>query len=376
MSQVYTRSHPYYAKIVERFSLCREGSVKEILHLVFDISGSGIKYQVGDCLAVIPSNHPARIEKLLEVLGLAESSVLLDSRAKAPAEARELLARRVNINDCPQLLLKKLLSASSNSCQVELLQELLSDKERVKRLDLIEFLEMYGEMPLVPQEFVDCLRPMMPRFYSIASSMSAVGEQVHLTVGLDRCVVNGKQRVGVCTDYLCRQTILNETEVPVYIHPHRGFTLPKSDDIPLIMIGPGTGIAPFRGFMQERELRASRSNHWLFFGDWKRSQHFYYQDYWESLEAKGLLQLDLAFSRDQENKIYVQDRMCEKGQELFQWLENGAHLYVCGNALKMAKDVDAALHRILEEHGSLSVGEAKAYVKKMRTDNRYLRDVY
>lgn len=376
MDQSFDRSNPFYAKVVERYSLCKEGSAKEILHLVVDIKGSGMRYQVGDCLAIIPSNHPERVKRLLKMLELSESSNVIDSRTKKTETAWELLSKQVNINDCSQSLLKKLLSSTSNPSQIDLLQEVLSEKERVKNLDLIEFLEIYGKIPLSTQEFVDCLRPMMPRFYSIASSMNAVGEEVHLTVALDQCVIDGKKRVGVCTDYLCRQVVPHRSDVPVYIHPNRGFTLPRSENTPLIMVGPGTGIAPFRGFMQERELSAKHSYHWLFFGDWNRNQHFYYQDYWESLEAMGLLRLDLAFSRDQEHKIYVQDRMHEKGQELFQWLERGAHFYVCGNASKMAKDVDLALHRILEKHGNMSADEAKAYVKRMRAEKRYLRDVY
>ena len=372
MSQIYSRSNPLLAKITERTPLCHSQTGKEIYHLVVDLKGTGMIYSVGDCLAVLPSNQSDRVDRLLDVLHLKDDDLLEDRREKECLPAREILTKRVNINDCPAAVVKRL--AESSSCPD--LQSLLEDKERLKRLDFVRFLEEVGGISFPTQEFIDCLRPMMPRFYSIASSMKAVGEEVHLTVALGQCEVDGVKRLGVCTDYLCKQVPLQQSVVPVYLHPHRGFTLPANYETPIIMVGPGTGIAPFRGFMQQRELSARHNKNWLFFGDWNQKEHYFYQDYWQRLTSKGMLKLDLAFSRDQNDKVYVQHRMLEKGEELFQWLEDGAYFYVCGNASRMAKDVECALHQILERHGSMSEDEAKAYVKKMRTEKRYLRDVY
>lgn len=369
MNQSYTRTNPLLAKIIERTPLCDQNSGKEIHHLVVDIKGSGMTYEVGDCLAVLPSNHPERVDRLLAALGIQGDDLLEDTRSKERVPARDLLSNRVNINDCPLAVVKKLAETVD-------LQDLLENKEKLKRLDLVEFLEGVENVSFPVQDIVSALRPMMPRFYSIASSMDAVGEEVHLTVALGVCEIDGKKRLGVCTDYLCRQAPLHEPVVPVYLHPHRGFTLPENTKTPIIMVGPGTGIAPFRGFMQHRELHSDHDRHWLFFGDWKEGEHFYYRDYWESLSSKGVLKMDLAFSRDQSEKVYVQHRMLEKGKELFQWLEEGAYFYVCGNASRMAKDVEKALHEVLEKYGSLSEEESKAYVKKMRSEKRYLRDVY
>jgi len=372
MKQNYSRENPFYAKITERKPLCTVDSGKEIYHLVVDLQGSGISYEVGDCLAILPSNHPVKVDQLLKVLGLNVKDHLLDPRSGVEVEAGELLGKRLNINDCPLSLVKKL----AESQKEDNLQNLLNDKQKVKELDLVHFLERYGTGQLSVQEIVNSLRPMMPRFYSIASSMDTVGDEVHLTVALGKCFIDGVKRHGVCTDYLCHQVPLHQQELPVYLHPHRGFTLPGNHTAPIIMVGPGTGIAPFRGFMQQREKVAAHPKHWLFFGDWTKENHYYYGDYWENLASKGMLRLDLAFSRDQAEKIYVQHRMHENGKELFAWLQEGAYFYVCGNASKMAKDVDQALHQVLEEHGNLSSEDAKAYVKQMRSDKRYLRDVY
>jgi sulfite reductase (NADPH) flavoprotein alpha-component len=376
MNTVYHRSHPFMAKIIERTLLCREGSLKETYHLVLDLKGSGISYEVGDCLAVLPSNSSAKVKRLLEVLGFKGSEPIVDRRSGDQSSIQEFLTQKANLNDCPLSLVKKMLESCVNPVQRSYFQELAEDKMRLKQLDLLELLTGGDQISIDPQELADELRPMMPRFYSIASSMKTVGEEVHLTVAVGKCETLNGDRPGVCTDYLCHQVSLHSSEVPVYIHPHRGFTLPKDRAVSVIMVGPGTGVAPFRGFMQEREHDAGAGKNWLFFGEWHLAQQFFYQEYWESLVRKQILQLDLAFSRDQADKIYVQDRMKEKGAELFDWLQKGAFLYICGDASRMAKDVDSALHDILQLHGGFTEMEAKSYVKQMRADKRYLRDVY
>jgi sulfite reductase (NADPH) flavoprotein alpha-component len=195
-------------------------------------------------------------------------------------------------------------------------------------------------------------------------------------VALQKWRIFGKERLGVCTDYLCRRVPLHAEVVPVYINPHRGFTLPEDKHTPIIMIGPGTGIAPFRAFMQEREVLDAAGKNWLFFGEWNRFHHYFYEDFWSSLEQKGKLRVDLAFSRDQKDKIYVQHRMIENGKEIYRWLQEGAYFYVCGDASNMAKDVEAALQKILINEGGLSEEQSREYIKALRKEGRYLRDVY
>ncbi len=249
-------------------------------------------------------------------------------------------------------------------------------KEYQKNHELWDALLDNPEVRFTPEEICHLIQPMLPRFYSIASSMKVVGEEVHLTVSYVKYMSNGQQRLGVCSHYLCDMAPMNLATIPVYLQPHHGFTLPADPKADLIMIGPGTGVAPYRAFMQERMAMGASGKHWLFFGEWNRSYDFFYEDYWTELQAQGKLRVDLAFSRDQEHKIYVQHRMLEQAQDFFQWLEKGAYVFVCGDAHRMAKDVDAVLHRIIQEQGNTDEQGAKSYVKALRSQKRYLRDVY
>jgi sulfite reductase (NADPH) flavoprotein alpha-component len=223
---------------------------------------------------------------------------------------------------------------------------------------------------------VDMLSPLLPRFYSIASSQLVVGDEIHLTVAGLRYNSNGHERFGVCTHYLCDLAPLNEAVISLYIQPHHGFTLPKEKEADIIMVGPGTGVAPFRGFMQERALHQGTGRNWLFFGERSYQEDYFYRHFWQDLETRSLLKVNTAFSRDQEHKIYVQHRMLEHGAEIFRWIDNGAYFYVCGDAQRMAKDVETTLLQIIQIYGSKTEQEAKEYLKKMRTDKKYLRDVY
>ncbi|MBA3816418.1 MAG: sulfite reductase, partial [Parachlamydiaceae bacterium] len=211
---------------------------------------------------------------------------------------------------------------------------------------------------------------------SIASSMMAVGEQVHLTVSELQYETNGHQRHGICTHFLCQLAPLKENVVPIYLQASNGFTLPADSSTPIIMVGPGTGVAPFRAFLQERVAQGATGLNWLIFGECHQAFNFYYEDYWQELVNEGHLRLDTAFSRDQEHKIYVQHRLMEHGAEIFALLQKGAVFYVCGDAHRMAKDVDAALHYIAQKYGELDEPAAKAFIKQLKAEKRYLRDVY
>lgn len=361
----YTRENPFFASVKTRYSLCPRESIKQTYHLELDISGSGISYDVGDCIAVLPINPPDLVQKTLDAIQATGEEIVKEKKTEKEYPLREFLSQHANIADVPRPLIKKLNPA------------LLEDREALKHFQAHhEVWDAIVETPntsISPQELADNLQPLLPRFYSIASSMDAVGDEIHLTIGMVCYQTREQQRKGICTHYLCVDAPLNEPIIPIYIHKHKGFTIPADPTSHMIMVGPGTGIAPYRGFMQKRMAQKATGRHWLFFGECHRDHHYFYGDYWEDLNQQGSLKVDLAFSRDQEEKVYVQNRMLENAKELFQWLEEGATFYVCGDASRMAKDVDAILHQIIEQEGKV---DAKAYVKKLKEENRYLRDVY
>ena len=257
---------------------------------------------------------------------------------------------------------------------VEGQKELL--KEYQAAHEIWDFLAENKEVHFMPEEFCHMLQPLLPRFYSIASSMSHVGNEVHLLVAELNYVTNGHERSGLCTHYLCRRASLNSSTIPVYIQPSNGFSIPNNDKASIMMIGPGTGVAPYRAFMHEREVRKASGRNWLFFGEWHQATEFFYEKEWQEFIAMEKLRLDTAFSRDQEHKIYVQHKMLEHGKEFFEWIDDGAYVYVCGDAHRMAKDVDVMLHVIIKEYGKLDDVGAKDYVKRLRAEKRYLRDIY
>jgi sulfite reductase (NADPH) flavoprotein alpha-component len=263
-----------------------------------------------------------------------------------------------------------------------LLEDLLAEGQRERLLhylhshELWDLLLSHPRAAFTPQELADLLPPLLPRFYSIASSKQVVGEEVHLTVALTHFETREIRRHGVGSYFLCHSAPLGTRCVPTYLHPSNGFTLPSEEHIPIIMVGPGTGVAPFRGFMQERLVSGSKAKSWLFFGDWHKDFDFLYDDFWNHLSAIGQLKLECAFSRDQAEKVYVQHKMLENAGEIWSWLSEGAYIYVCGDAERMAKEVDQVLHHIVKEEGGYSEEAAKAFLKKLRTEKRYLRDVY
>ena len=295
----------------------------------------------------------------------------------------EWLASKSNITDLSPKFLKEVCNRQIDPQKKHDLEILLEEsnrealKEYLEKHEIWDFLETHREVSFYPQEAVDLLMPLLPRFYSIASSQKYVGDEVHLTVAPLEYESNGHKRRGVCTHFLCELAELHQPVVPIFIQHAHNFRLPNDHHSDLIMIGPGTGVAPFRAFLQERLLYAkAKGRHWLFFGEKKRAYDFFYEEDWKQYGDHGHLRLELAFSRDQDFKVYVQDKMFEHGQELFQWLEGGAYLYVCGDASRMAKDVEAMLHQVIQEYGFKSPIESKEYIKRMRQEKRYLRDVY
>lgn len=358
----YSKTHPFPAPLLAVRPLNAPGSAKEVNHIEFDLAAAGtsLTYEAGDALGVIPQNCPALVAEILSALGA-------DGEEAVTTPSGELPLRRA-LTECFDL-------GKPNPALLEALGLSPLPSGTPPPLDLLDALRAAPTKPAVNQWLTSC-RKLQPRLYSISSSPRAHPGQVHLTVGAVRYEHGGRARKGVCSTFLAeRARALGK--VGVFVHSNKAFRPPADPTRPMIMVGPGTGIAPFRAFLEERAATAAPGKNWLFFGDQKASSDFLYADELHALRAAGVLtRLDLAFSRDQAEKIYVQHRMLEHASELFAWLEAGAHFYVCGDASRMAKDVDAALHEIIRTAGGKTADEAAAYVQALKSAKRYQRDVY
>ena len=359
----YTRKNPFAAKLIKSEKLTGEASNKDVRHVEIDLSGSGIHYEVGDALGLYATNCTELVDQLL---GHCDD---VEARHADSMSTRDLSA----VTDELVELFQANVAATA---EVQRLEKLVEDDDQIDELDVLDFLQMFSETRVSADAIMEALPELNPRLYSIASSLKAHPDQVHLTVGKVTYQKNERLRKGVASTFLADR-VQEGGSVNVFVQKSHGFTIPADDSSPMIMVGPGTGIAPFLSFLQERSVRKASGDNWLFFGDQQAATDFLYQEQLEKWHREGLLnKLDTAFSRDQEEKIYVQDRMRENGAQLFQWLEAGGSFFVCGDASRMAKDVDKALHEIVQQQGALSVDDAKAYVKKLKAENRYCRDVY
>lgn len=381
--KTFSKQNPFLASVKERYALSKPDSKKKTQHLVLDLRGSGLIYEVGDSLGVFPRHDPDLIAKTLNAVKATGEEWVVAKSSGALVKLAEFLSVKGNLTDISPKLVREVQARQTDPDKRHQLAKLLEEDNRealkayLANHEVWDFLLMHAEVELTPQELADLLMPLLPRFYSISSSQRYVGEEVHLTIAPLEYEASGHKRRGVCTHYLCELAEIGNPEIPVFIQPSHGFRLPDDLHAPLLMIGPGTGVAPFRAFLQERILHyRAKGKHWLFFGEWNRAHDFFYEDDWRVFEKHGHLRLDLAFSRDQEEKIYVQHKMFEQGEELFAWLEAGAYLYVCGDAQRMAKDVEAALQAIIQEYGRGDLQGAKEYIKRLRQHKRYLRDVY
>lgn len=383
MQQVlYNKENPFLASITDRYPLSKPGSEKNTFHIVLNLKGSGFTYKVGDSIAVLPTNHPELVENTLAAMNAKGTETVIGKHSQQSFSLKEYLLKKANLNEVSRKFISEMAQRQTDPEKKQRLDSLLIEGQREKLKEYQASHEIWdallenSEASFTPQELCQLMLPLLPRFYSIASSMQAVGEEVHLTVAELQYETNGHRRYGVCTFYLSCLTPLNEASIPIYMHPSNGFTVPENNDAPMIMVGPGTGVAPFRGFMQERIAKNAKGLSWLFFGERHRELNFFYEDYWQHLVKENKLRLDTAFSRDQEHKIYVQHRLLEHGKEVFALLEKGAYFYVCGDAHRMAKDVDSALHQIIQIHGRYQESDVKDYVKRLKAEKRYLRDVY
>ncbi len=377
----YSRFQPFHAMITNRYRLNNKGSTKETWHVELSISGSRLTYRPGDSIAIIPVNDAKRIQRLIEAQMWDPHKEVFDPKTQTYWRFEDFLISRVNIDNVSSRFLKIVLENETDPLRRDFFESLLEDHDRIKVFSekhaVDEILLENPSMRIDQDEFLMSLPPLLPRFYSIASSQNAVGNSIHLTVSRVRYEIEGKVRLGICSHFLCDLVSLNTPSVPCYLHPTKDFLLPEDVRVPIIMIGPGTGVAPFRAFMQERLKKDPRAkNNWLIFGERNQEHDFFYEEYWRELEASGLLVLDCAFSRDQEKKVYVQDRLWEKGKEFWQWMKKGAILYVCGDAKKMAKDVESTILRIIQDELGIQIDEAKKVLNDLRKEKRYLKDVY
>lgn len=381
-SPAYSKDNPFRARIVENRLLNGPGSAKDTRHVVVDISGSGLHYKAGDSLGVFPSNRPQDVDGILAALGSTGDEQVVLPRAADPVSFREALSSKLALSGPTRKLVEMLASKALDPAQKLKLGDLLAANPRETLqawLGEREFSDVLQEFPSArpsPQELADLMRRLMPRLYSIASSPRVHPDQVQLTVGVVRYQVNGRDRWGVCSTFLADRTGVGRALVPVFV-AHSQFGLPEDALRDVIMVGPGTGIAPFRAFVQDRAATGAPGRNWLFFGDQRRATDFLYEDDWDHWRKDGILtRIDTAFSRDQPEKIYVQDRMRENAAELWEWIRKGAYFYVCGDAKRMAKDVDVALLDVIAGQGGLEPLEAADYVKLMKKEKRYQRDVY
>jgi sulfite reductase (NADPH) flavoprotein alpha-component len=378
----FDKDNPFPAKIVENRLLNGEGSAKETRHFIVDLEGSGLTYTCGDSLGVYPTNNPGQVEAILKTQDWSGDETVQLPKDDAPITIREALLKRLAIGDQSKKFLQDLLEKSGD-CPAKTEAEALLDpsnreelKAYLEQRHLIDYLENFSDIKWEPQDLVGQMKRLVPRLYSIASSPTRSPNATHLTVAIVRYETLGKAREGVCSTFIADRVILNAPEVPVFIASSH-FGIPEEDSADVIMVGPGTGIAPFRAFLQEREDRKCSGRNWLFFGDQHANTDYLYGDEFEAWKDSGFLQnLSLAFSRDQDEKVYVQHRMLEQGKELWDWLNAGAYFYVCGDASRMAKDVDDALAQIGQDHGGMSEDESKSWLKQLRKEKRYQRDVY
>src|SRR5881296_1112198 len=374
----YTRTNPFPARMVVNRRLSGPESEKDTRHFELDLTGWGLTFEVGDSLAVYARNDPELVDEFLQTLNATGDEKVPRPKGE-PTRLREALLRDYSITQPTPKFLRAIAERASAA---PTLSYLLAPNRKhdletyLWGMEIIDFLSEHPSARFAPEEFVGLLTKLQPRLYSVASSLKAYPDQVHFIVDVVRYESHGRPRKGVCSSFLAERA--DDVPVPVFPSVAKHFHLPEDSDIPIIMVGPGTGVAPFRAYLQERKATGATGKNWLFFGSQHQRCDFAYGDEFKAFMKEGILTgLDCAWSRDQTQKIYVQHRMTENAAEIWKWIDaDRAHFFVCGDARRMAKDVDATLRKIVQEHGGKSVEQANEYVEKLKSDKRYKRDVY
>jgi sulfite reductase (NADPH) flavoprotein alpha-component len=373
----WTRQNPFPGKLTVNRRLSSPESEKDTRHFEIDLRDWGLSFEVGDSVAVYPTNDPELVNEIIRAISAKGDEPV--PAAKTQKSLREALLRDYSITQTTPKFLKAITQRANSAL---LLKDLLEPerKEDLGRylwgMEVIDFLLEHPSAKFKPEEFVGLLNKLQPRLYSVASSLRVYQEQVHLIVDVVRYESHGRLRKGVASSFLAERA--DNAPVPVYPSLAKHFHLPENTDIPIIMVGPGTGIAPFRAYLQERQALGAKGKNWLFFGAQREKCDYAYEEDFDRFKRDGILtRLDCAWSRDQAHKVYVQHRILENAPEIWKWIDSeGAQFFVCGDARRMAKDVDAALRRIVQEQGGKSIDTANEYVEKLKSDKRYKRDVY
>lgn len=372
----YDRTNPFKAEVLENLNLNGRGSDRETRHIELSLEGSSLDYEPGDSLGVFPENHPRLVDELIAAMGWNADERVTVNKNGDQASVHEALLRYFEITAVTKPVVEQLAKLNPGSGLTALLADDSEFRTVMNSCDLLDLVQDYNLKGIPAAEFVAVLRKIPARLYSIASSSKSFPDEVHLTVRTVRYEARGRERYGVCSVHLAERIEAGDT-LPVYIQHNPNFKLPENPDTPIIMVGPGTGVAPFRSFLGEREETGAEGKTWLFYGDQHFSTDFLYQTEWQRWLKDGVLtKMDVAFSRDTEQKVYVQHRMLEHSKELYQWLQEGASVYICGDEKKMAHDVHAALTTILEQEGGLSPEQASEYLTRLQQEKRYQRDVY
>lgn len=377
-NQAFSRTNPFKAKVLRNINLNGAGSSKETRHIELSLEGSGLSYQPGDALGIVPANDPELVNALIEEMNWDAEEAIIINKQGDTLPLKEALTAQFEITALSRKLLQQAVELTDSDELKKLVSEENADqlKEYIYGRDLLDMLRDFGPWKATAQEIIAILRKLMPRLYSIASSIAAHPNEVHLTIGAVRYTAHGRDRNGVCS-VLVAERLPEGATLPVFVQPNKHFHLPEALDTDVIMVGPGTGIAPFRSFIEERAVNGTSGRTWLFFGDQHAASDFLYKDELEKYQENGVVtKLTTAFSRDTEIKVYVQNKMLENSKELFEWLENGASFYVCGDKSRMAKDVHEALITVIEQEGAMSREAAEAYLNDMQKQHRYQRDVY
>jgi sulfite reductase (NADPH) flavoprotein alpha-component len=379
----YSRKNPFLAELTRHDRLTGQGSSKDTRHFVLSLTGSGLTYTPGDSLGVFGRNSPELVEEIVNLLGFNGGAAVNDPKGQ-PTTLRQTLLRDYTVNRANRKMMMSLAERIQQGEQRNRLMELVDNSDELSEYidtrDYVDILREFGEARFdSPASFLAQLSPVVPRLYSIASSLQAHPNEVHLCITVVRYTTHGRPKKGLASGFFADHSDMFVKNIPVYVQESRSFRLPKDGSRDIIMCGPGVGLAPFRAFLEQRVLDGATGRNWLFFGEQRQATDFLYRDELLVYQHQGKLhRLDLAFSRDQSYKIYVQNRMHEQAKELWSWLQNGAYFYVCGDARHMAKDVHQTLIEIAQKQGGLSPEAAAEYVNVtlMKTEKRYLRDVY
>lgn len=367
-----SRDNPVEAVFLSRRLLNKEGSEKETWHIEFDLSGPGLDYVVGDSFGVFARNDLGQVDQIIALLGASHNTEINGKKL------RDVLREDVSLSPAPDSLFE-LMSFITGGAQREKARALAQGEDPdgdAATLDVMATLQKFSGVRPHPEAFVEALEPLQPRLYSISSSHNATPGRLSLTVDTVRYVIGKRKRLGVASTFLAERIVPGE-KLKVYVQKAHGFALPSDPNVPIIMVGPGTGIAPFRAFLADRQATKAPGRNWLFFGHQRSDCDFFYADELNAMKSSGFLtRLSLAWSRDGKDKFYVQDRMREVGRELWEWLADGAHVYICGDAKRMAKDVERALVDIVAQFGARTTDEAIAFVAELKKKGRFQQDVY